>query len=178
VASSALSTIFTDTRTGGAASVTGVKRRQRDADSEGVSAAGNKFQTAEEALSAADKLLLQLADLTDWKDTNFESMAGGNLTAAEQANLLTTPVNIDDGNSQRHLTDVISLTAGFLIQLSFTLKRGTRITLQNDRGLIDLVSELYGNIDDETLDFFIDSNNLAVDQILEIKKGTEIVYYV
>jgi len=49
--------------------------------------------------------------------------------------------------------------------------------LSRDRTIIDLVGELYGNIDDE-LDFFINSNNLSGNEILELPKGKEIVYYV
>ena len=42
--------------------------------------------------------------------------------------------------------------------------------------MIDLVGELYGEIDGK-LDFFIQTNELSGDEFLEIKAGREIVYY-
>ena len=49
--------------------------------------------------------------------------------------------------------------------------------LGHNRTIIDLVAELYGSVDDQ-LDFLISSNDLTGDEILELPKGREIVYYI
>jgi hypothetical protein len=178
VTGSITSCIYTGTTKGGAASIPSVGQRRADADKTGVAAPGSSFQTAEDALTAAEAILAQMDEYLAWKDANFKSISGGNLSAEQQLEFLSAPNNMDSGASQKHLWDAVSLTAGFLINMSFELKRGKRFTLDKDYSLLDLVYELYGTIDNETLDFFIDSNGLVGSQILELDKGTSIVYYV
>lgn len=178
VAGAASSTIYTSTKTGGAAAIAAVKRLQNDAESKEQGESGSAFVYATEALEAAEDLLNRLEDLNAWKDENYKSINGGNLTASEQLEFLSTPANLDSGNSQKHLTDAISLAAGYLIEMSFSLLKKRTITLTNSRSVLDLCAELYGAVDDNTLNFFINSNNLVASQILELDKGTKIDYYV
>jgi hypothetical protein len=125
-----------------------------------VSVVNNKFTTKTEALTAADEVLTQLDNVTKWRDDNFKSLS-----------------EIDTGAAYQKLQEAVALTAGFLVEISFSLKQERRFILTRDRTIIDLVAELYGSIDDE-LDFFINSNNFSGSEILEIPKGREIVYYV
>ena len=125
-----------------------------------LSVVNNQFITKTEALQAADKLLQQLEDVTNWRDDNFASLE-----------------EVDSGASYQQLQDAVALTAGFLVQISFTLKQERSIILTKDRTIIDLSAELYGSVDDK-LDFLISSNNLSGSEILELKKGREIVYYI
>lgn len=84
---------------------------------------------------------------------------------------------VDTGESYRALQNASALAVGFLVELSFTLAQEHRIILDRPRTLIDLVAELYGEIDPQ-LDFFINTNDLSGDEIIELPAGREIVFYV
>lgn len=125
-----------------------------------VSVVNNQFTTKTEALAAADVVLAQLADVTDWRDANFQSLG-----------------EVDAGSSYQQLQEAVALTAGFLVEISFNLKQERSVVLTRNRTIIDLVAEFYGSVDDQ-LDFFINSNDLSGSEILEVPKGREVVYYV
>mgnify|MGYP003644338365 CR=1 FL=1 len=125
-----------------------------------VSVVNNQFSTKTEALSAAVAVLNQLDAVTQWRDDNFAAL-----------------LEVDTGAAYQKLQEAVALTAGFLVEISFTLKQERRIILTRNRTIIDLVAEFYGEIDDR-LDFFINSNNLSGSEILEVPRGREIVYYV
>jgi prophage DNA circulation protein len=125
-----------------------------------VSTVNNQFSTKTEALSAAENILAQMDAVTDWRDDSFAELE-----------------EIDTGRAYQQLQEAVALTAGFLVQISFSLKQERRVILDRAHTIIDLVAELYGSVDDQ-LDFFINSNNLSGSEILEIPKGREIVYYV
>lgn len=125
-----------------------------------VSVINNQFTTKTEALEAAELIIAQFEDVTNWRDDNFKSL-----------------VEIDTGSAYQQLQELVSLTTGFLVEISFTLKHEHRIILDHPRTIIDLVAELYGSVDDQ-LDFFINSNNLSGSEILELPRGREIVYYI
>ena len=125
-----------------------------------LSAVNNQFDTKSGALAVADQVLSEFDTLSQWRDDNF---------------LLVN--EIDTGESYQALQNAVALLAGFLVQISFTLKQERRIVLDRARSIIDLVAELYGSVDDQ-LDFFITSNNLDGDEILELPRGREIVYYI
>ena len=83
---------------------------------------------------------------------------------------------VDTGETYLAMQNSTALAVGFLVELSFTLAQERRITLDRPRTLIDLVAELYGDVDSQ-LDFFIDTNDLSGDEIIELPAGREIVYY-
>ena len=124
-----------------------------------VSVVNNQFDTKAGALNAADAILAQFQQVADWRDQNFESLG-----------------EIDTGEAYQKLQEAVALTAGFLVEISFTLRQERRIVLDRARTIIDLAAELYGSVDDQ-LDFLINSNNLTGSEILELPKGREIVYY-
>lgn len=125
-----------------------------------VSVVNNQFTTKTEALEAADAILTQLDDVINWRDDNFQSLG-----------------EVDTGSAYQQLQEAVALTAGFLVEISFSLKQERSIILNRNRTIIDLAAELYGSVDDQ-LDFLISSNNLTGSEILELPKGREIVYYV
>lgn len=170
VAGAALSTIYTDTSGGGASALVAVQRRQADA-AENNLAAKNKFITAQQALEAAANILSQLDAYVAWQDANYASING------DTDEFLSTPANTDTGGTLQALQAVVGLSAGFLIQLSFSLQKEKHITLDRDRNILELCGELYGATD-SVLDFFMDSNDLSGDEIFELKRGRRIVYYV
>lgn len=125
-----------------------------------VSVVNNQFTTKTEALEAAVAILQQMEDVTDWRDLNFESL--------EQ---------VDTGGSYQQLQEAVALAAGFLVQISFSLKQERRIVLDRPRTFVDLVAELYGVTDDK-FDFVIRTNDLSGSEHIELQRGREIVYYV
>lgn len=135
-----------------------------------VSVINTTFETRQEALDAAVKITDRLAEFTTWRERNFEILS---LVSANQVDV----AQVDTGTSYEALHSLVTITAGFLVQLSFTLKQEQRLVLDRDRTVVDLVAELYGRVDDE-LDFFIQSNQLTGSEILELPRGREIVFYV
>lgn len=125
-----------------------------------VSVVNTQFTTKTDAITAAETVLDQLDAVTTWSDTA--------LTALEV---------VDTGGAYQQLQSAVALCAGYLIEISFTLKQERSVFLDRDRTIIDLAAELYGSVDDK-LDFLISTNNLSGDEHIEIKRGREIVYYV
>ncbi len=125
-----------------------------------ISVVNNEFFTKTEAIQAAESILNQFDNIKNWRDDNYTSLQ-----------------EIDTGESYQALQESVSIAAGFLVEISFTLKQEKSIILNKDRTIIDLCSEFYGNVD-EDLDFLISSNNISGSEILELKKGFNFVYYV
>ena len=126
-----------------------------------LSVINNQFDTKTDALEAADRILDLFREAVEWRDANFQSLG-----------------QIDSGQMYQQLHGAVAIAAGFLVEISFDLRQEHLVTLDRPRSMIDLVSELYFGSPDEHLDFFISSNDLTGDEILEIPKGKEIVFYI
>lgn len=124
-----------------------------------TSVLANEFATKTDALDAAEELLSQLDDVTEWREANFESLD-----------------EIDTGEAYQQALDAVSFAAGFLVEISFSLKQERSVVLDRARSIVDLEGEFYGTVDDN-LDFLIASNNFTGDEILTVPKGREVVYY-
>ena len=136
------------------------------------------FQSRTDAVLAADELLTLLETVTTWRDDNFRALSQTSDPAASVSDIGTLlRQSTDTGELYDSLQKLVAQAAGMIIAQSFSLKQERSIVLDRDRALVELVAELYGNIDSE-LDFFISSNNLGGSEILSIQKGRTIVYYV
>lgn len=125
-----------------------------------LSVVNNQFSTKPEAIAAAESILTQLDEVESWREANFASLE-----------------TVDSGAAYQQLQEAVAIAAGFLVQISFSLKQERSLVLDRNRTIIDLVAELYGSIDDQ-LDFFITSNDLSGSEILELKRGRTVVYYI
>ncbi len=125
------------------------------------------YSTQPQAIAAAEQLLEQFEQVTDWADQNYRALDGTGIEAL--------PV-VDTGAGYQQLHKAVSLAAGVLVQLAFNLRQERRITLDRPRSLYDLVGEYYGDID-ANLDFFINTNDLTGSEILELPKGRTVVVY-
>ncbi len=125
-----------------------------------LSSVNNTFATKPDALAAAETVLDGFELLVDWRDDNLQGLDV-----------------IDPGAAYQKLQEAVAVAAGFLVEISFTLRQERRIVLDRPRSAIDLAAELYGEVD-PVLDFLINSNNLTGSEILEIPRGRTIVYYV
>lgn len=81
----------------------------------------------------------------------------------------------DTGEMYTTLQDVYSKTLGYLVRLSFDLPKKIYLTLTEDRQIIELVSELYGDLN--MIDFFIQTNDLTTDEIEILPLGMEVIYF-
>lgn len=136
-----------------------------------VALISNQFTNKNDALLAAETLIEQYEALIEWTDDNYASI-GDTINGESTESVLNT------GLGDQQLQDAVALTAGLLIQISFTLREERRIILDRDRTMIDLVAEIKDDAPDAYLDEFINDNDLSVEEHLELKRGREIVYYV
>jgi hypothetical protein len=139
--------------------------------------ANNDFITKKETIETAVKILDNYFILQQYLDTEEQNSIVDNMNIR----YVVDPI-IADG-----IKNITSLTAGQLVQLSFSLKQERVIFLQNEETLIPLVHKLYGgkiddNLDDNIeiskIDFFIQTNNLEPGEIVIMDAGREIKYYV
>jgi hypothetical protein len=119
-----------------------------------------EFTTKKEALTAADFLLSLFDQWVKWRDENYAILSQN-----------------DTGGMYAALLESVTKAVGYIVSISFSLKTEKIIILTENRSILDLVAELYGELDNK-LDFFINTNNLSGSEILELPKGREIVYYV
>lgn len=119
-----------------------------------------QFQTRTQAIEAAEELLQMLEDVTVWRENNFQALE-----------------EIDTGESYQTLHRIATLGAGALIGIAFNLKQERSVVLDRNRNMIELEYQLYGTVG-ENIDLLISSNNLTGSEMLELKTGKEILYYV
>jgi hypothetical protein len=130
-----------------------------------TSAVNNTFKTKPEALSAAEAIIDQLADVVEWRDDNYAAIGA------------VVPAAVDTGESYQALQAAAALAAGYLIQISSTLIPERRLTLDRARSIIDVCAQVYGTVDNK-IDFLIESNDFSGDEIIELPAGTVVKYYV
>jgi hypothetical protein len=119
----------------------------------------HEFRTRPEALGAAARILGQFDELVAWRDAGFAALT-----------------QVDSGGAYQALHQAVALTVGRLVEASFTLVPERRIVIDRPRTIIDLAAELYGSVDDR-LNLLISSNDLTGSEILELPRGSTIVYY-
>lgn len=117
------------------------------------------FTTRAQAINTSEKLIDQFDDLNDWRDRNSDILG-----------------RIDTGESYQPLQKALSIAVGALISEAFGLPTQVTIVLDAPRTPLDLVAELYGELDTK-LDFFIETNNFAGDELFEIPQGRSVVYF-
>lgn len=118
------------------------------------------FATRGDALEAALDVLGQFEALQAWQDSGY--------TALDLS---------DTGGAYTELLDAVALAAGYLVEISFTLRQERALVTTAPRAVVELCAELYGSVDDN-LDFFLTSNGFSGSEILEIPRGRRVVYYV
>lgn len=83
-----------------------------------------------------------------------------------------------DHNFYLLLLDCIGRVNDILLNQSFNLKAEKRFKLQNNSDVVTLCYDNYKTIDSDTIQYFIDTNNIRKDEFIEIPAGREIVIYV
>lgn len=127
-----------------------------------LSALSGEFDTRTSAIAVADDLATQFDAWTAWREAQLESLG-----------------EIDSGESYQATLDAFNSAQRFIVSTSFDLAQERAIVLTSPRSAVDLCAQFYGNLEDETLNFFINSNRLTGSEIYdEIPAGRKIVYYI
>lgn len=117
-----------------------------------------EFTNRPQAIEALEQIEDFNDNITTWIDDNI------------------TDLDIPDtGEIYSGMNDIFSKISGYLVRLSFELPKKIYLTLQEDRQLIELVAELYGDL--EKIDFFIQTNDLTTDEIELLPLGKEVIYF-
>lgn len=127
----------------------------------------HKFTSKPEAIRAADTIAAQWDAYTAWRDAGLEALEVMSLS----------PAQVDTGTAYQPLQASVALATGRLVEISFSLLPERRVVLDRNRTLIDVCAEFYGSVDNDKLDYFIETNQLSGDEILELPKGRSVVYY-
>lgn len=86
---------------------------------------------------------------------------------------------IPDANSLISLNNIVNYTVSNLINIALNSKQERKYLCEDDTNLIELTHRFYGlDEGDENLDSMIRNNNIGLSEMLQIKKGREIIYYV
>ncbi len=84
---------------------------------------------------------------------------------------------IQDKNISKDLDFIINFTLGELLEVAFQSKQERTIILQHDDNIVNLAHEYFGPGDDN-LERFLKSNEMSLSELLTVKKGKEIIYFV
>lgn len=157
------------------------------ADTEGL----NTASVQELALSAAN-VAFGLSAVLPGNETRSQAVESANAVLAffkDMTNLLdetqelyrSTPIELQYFSQSQSYTEsqrMAALAARFLLLSATDLKIERRFILEVPRNFIEICATEYGNIDDATLDFFIETNELKNHEIRIIPALREIVVYV
>lgn len=86
---------------------------------------------------------------------------------------------IPDAEPLIELSGLISFTVSNLFDIALEAKQERAIILEEDSNVFLLTHRFYGlDAADELLDYFIATNNIGLNELLQIRKGRRIFYYV
>jgi len=86
---------------------------------------------------------------------------------------------VADGNIILNLNNLVNFTMGNLFNLALDAKQERILVLEDDSDFVTLTHRLYGlKQDDSTIEELIRNNELGLNAMLVIPKGTEIKYYI
>lgn len=86
-------------------------------------------------------------------------------------------VMIETSESYSALLEVYQKSIALILNTAFSLRKRRVIVLGKDRQVIELLAELYGDVDSHIDEFIID-NNLMMDELKILPMGKEVAYYV
>ena len=90
---------------------------------------------------------------------------------------IATNAFVDSDDSFQKTQKVVSTSIQLIMDAVYQLPMRHTYTLERDRQFIELCAELYGNVENKTLENFIAENNLTADEMVIIPMGREVVYY-
>ena len=135
---------------------------QSSSSSAGGSSDGSQdgFSSREDAITAAEKV----QEIFEAVKEKLDSEVGKD-------------VLIETSESYSALLEVYQKTVALVLNTAFSLRKRRVIVLGRDRQIIELLAELYGDIDSHIDEFIVD-NNLMLDELKVLPMGKEVAYYV
>ena len=128
---------------------------------------GNDYQNSTDVLNFLQRILRNYNQYIDDLDL-LQSDNGGSPDSF-----------IPDINLQILLNQLINYTAANLYNIAINARQERSIFVEQDTNVILLAHRFYGlDVDDNNINLIINSNNIGLDEILNIRKGRKIVYYV
>lgn len=119
-----------------------------------------------------DEVIAQMNNIIDTYNqyiTNldgFQDLNGGN------------PNNyIPDAGSITGLGSLVNITISNLLSIALNSKQERVIYCEADTNMIVLAHRLYG-LDDNSINDFITTNSIGINEMIQIKKGRKIVWYI
>lgn len=134
-------------------------------------AKSGEFKSRSEVMNAIDSLESALDDYKEFVDemNTTVSTSSTSLESSKQ-------IYIDSSETYYKVEKYISNVISYVLQVSFSLPTRRTIVLGTDRQILELLTELYGDV--ERFDEFVSDNHLNADEIEIIPMGREISYYV
>ncbi len=126
-----------------------------------------RFINRREVSNAVDIILSSYAEYTT-NINNLQVGTGGSATSY-----------IPNANTITALNDLINYTISNLYNIGFNAKQERVYVVNADTNVINLTHKIYGmDQNDDNIDTLMDNNAIGLSEILNIKKGREILYYV
>ncbi len=147
--------------------VSTIARNQKGKASIFVPVVSDGFRTREEIMAAVSYLQTAAQELIDYLDESQEIFENNILSEAY----------IQSVQSYVPAWAVVGSVIKSAITVSFTLPVRRVKILEKSRTIIDLCYEFYKNIDDVALDYFILTNDLSGDEIIEVPMGKAVIFY-
>ena len=102
--------------------------------------------------------------------------------AIENSVELATDVDMEnsylvDHNYVTYMQQTVKAINLIILTQSFDLKIEKRITLKEPSDMVTLCAKYYNSVENETIDFFLTTNELIGDEFIEISPGRELVFY-
>ena len=85
---------------------------------------------------------------------------------------------IPDYEFQLQLSKLVNYTVSNLLVIALDAKQEMSLVLEEDSNVIILAHRFFGLLDDDsTIDQFIANNKIGLSQLMQVKKGTVVIYY-
>jgi len=84
---------------------------------------------------------------------------------------------IVDHNYLSYMQTIIKAVNLIILIQSFDLKIEKKLILSESTDLITLCAKYYNSVDNDTIDFFLETNPLIKDEFIEIPPGREVIFY-
>ena len=124
----------------------------------GSKSAGASFSSRQQAVAAAARVRTMFDQVQDFVDIKNSK-----------------DLFVDAGGGYEAMLEVVKESLDIIINSSFQLPVRRIISLDQDRQIMELMTEFYGNLDH--IDEFIIENKLTADEIEILPRGKKVVYY-
>jgi hypothetical protein len=132
-----------------------------------VTPQANDYANAVDVLDVADIVVLAYNDYI----ANLDSLTAPDPTQPNAFIPNVAPLQT--------LQEGVFFTVSQLMTIALTAQQERTYILEEDSDVINITHRFYGlDLADENITRIIDSNNIGINEILEVKKGRKIVYYV